>query len=196
MIKEVSSRLSSLLPEELYKIIKISQGEYTKMNNRVSEIKRLVALANKYDVSGDSDKASKIDSLLNKIALELQEDWGEQDQEMGDPAIENIFFGEDSDLDVSEDLDVSDNKTQEILSLYEQDEGDILDNPGDPFKYIYVSDGDYYVVASAPEKNTGAIGYKINRGTEAYNVLNNRHDNSVLGGDQESVNRAMYGDLA
>jgi len=136
----------------------------------------------------DRDNPFYIPSIYTPNYLKKED----EDFDTVDDFIEGMFDTDEADVLQEDD---SEGKSDEVLQMYGKTEMDILDNPGDPFGYIFDEESGNYIVVSAPEKNIGAIGYEIERGTEAYNVLSNRYRSSILGENQEEVEGSLYGDF-
>ena len=119
-------------------------------------IKRLLKIANELDRKGFREEADTLD----KIA----EDWMGRDDSfaasMGGQA-------ETSDLDMAS---LRSGAVEEHDAAMAAEPGKIRP-AGDRFTYDYISEGDYFVVATAPEKQSFAVGAKLEKGTQAYNTL-------------------------
>lgn len=120
-------------------------------------IKRLLKIANELDRKGFRKEADTLD----KIA----QDWVDRDDSFA--ASMEAQRAETSDLDMASLRSGAVEKHDAAMAA----EPGKIRPAGDRFTYNYIPEGDYFVVATAPEKQSFAVGAKLKKGTPAYNTL-------------------------
>jgi len=120
-------------------------------------IKRLLKIANELDRKGFRKEADALD----KIA----QDWLGRSSGFADGM--EAQTAEPSDTDMSGLLSGAVEKHDAAMAA----EPGKIRPAGDQFTYNYIPEGDYFVVATAPDSKSFAVGAKLTKGTPAYRTL-------------------------
>ncbi len=128
-----------------------------KLSKLAEHIETLTKLSHKLDQTGQTDLSDQVDKIVIKMAQEAD------------------YLGRTSPMDLTQpdmsSVSVPDSGAVERYQHAQSATPGAIKIPGDPFTYDYVSDGDYFVVRTAPDRDYRSVGAKITSTSPAYQKL-------------------------